>query len=884
MKSLPLSFFLRNFLIAITWLITSIQCFAQSSGILEKKIDLDLKNVTIREAFDEIERQTACHFSYTSTLLQVKKRISLEQKRISVEDALKSILGNSLYKLQVQGDQIHIQTREGGGRGQIQGSVKTSDGQPGFYVNVMIKGTSRGALTDEQGHYVIRNVPEGPQTVVAQLVGYASVEQVVNVQDAQNTDVTEMVLNEDSRVLHEVLVTDRSNHLTTKESDYVAKMPLSNLENPQVYTTITNALLKEQLIVTYSDALRNVPGVVMQLENNSAGGTVTSRGFPTQSFLRNGVPAAVGTGSIDPSNIESIEAIKGPSGSLYGSSLVSFGGLFNRITKRPLTSGRTELSYTRGGFGLSRFSADINTPLNREKTLLLRVNAARHQEGSFQDAGFKTYSFVSPVLTYQLSDRTKITVEAEYRKEKSNSFYRLFVDGDDETGVRSPLDLNIDFKRRFYGDDIIANTGNANIYLTLDHAISQTWKSRTTVTYLSATTDGMSGFMSMSAGNDSLTRYIGLTDYSNASATDVQQNFVGDFKIGQMRSRLLFGLEFYSATTRSSSSPTIAFDMVSASNPGKSYTALTRLAVLDRVKNLTFNKASSQQNTYSAYVQEILNLTDHLALLASLRMDIFDNKGTKNLTLGTLLNDYTQTAFSPKLGLTYQLLPERLSLFANYMNGFQNIAPVSQPDGNLATFKPSQANQWEAGIKIGFLDNRIAGSLSYYNIRVKDVTRPDYPSRPAFTVQDGNQFSKGVEAQVTARILQGLSLVGGYAYNQSRYEKINQVLDGLRPSNAGPAHTANAWLSYGIQRGTVRGLGLGFGANYASKNEVILTTTSHYALPAYTLLGASIFYSRPRYLINCKIDNLTGEKYWVGWSTTIPQMPTRVAIGLTIKL
>jgi iron complex outermembrane receptor protein len=76
---------------------------------------------------------------------------------------------------------------------------------------------------------------------------------------------------------------------------------------------------------------------------------------------------------------------------------------------------------------------------------------------------------------------------------------------------------------------------------------------------------------------------------------------------------------------------------------------------------------------------------------------------------------------------------------------------------------------------------------------------------------------------------------------------------------------------------------LGAGGNYASINKVTLSTTSYYALPAYTVLGVSAYYDQPGYRLNCKVDNITNETYWVGWSTTIPQMPMRFSASLALK-
>jgi iron complex outermembrane receptor protein len=764
----------------------------------------------------------------------------------------------------------------------ITGQVTTSDGQPAPAVTVEIKNSHRSATTNEAGSFIFRNMESGHYELEISLPGYQPVLQEVTVEKGQRTHVA-ISLSIPVKALQAVTITGNKQHLTRVSSEYVAKMTLKNIENPQVYTSVTKELLQEQMVVSYADAIKNIPGVVMQLENNSAGGTVTSRGFSTQSFLRNGVPGIIGSGTIDPANIETLEAIKGPSGTLYGSSFVSFGGLFNRVTKKPFDHFKGEVAYTVGSYGLSRFTTDINTPLNKEKTLLFRLNAAKHNEGSFQDAGFKNYVFLAPTLTYKMDDKTTLTVDAEYRNEKGNSFYRMFADGSYATGVRSPKDLKMDFRKRFSGDDITSANTAANLYLTLDRQLSSQWSSHTNFTYLSASSNGLSGYLSMKPGNDSLIRNMNYTEYSNANAIDFQQNFNGDFKIGNMRNRLVAGIDIYSATTKSSGAPTLPFDVISVAKPGIAYTQLTKLALLDRFKGLSYTKSIAQQNIYSAYLQDVLNVTDRFLVMASVRIDRFDNPGTKNITRDTLTGKYAQTAISPKFGLVYQIVKEQLSVFANYMNGFQNIAPVLQPDGTFSTFKPSQANQFEGGIKANLLNGKLNGSVSYYRINVSDITRMDVPDRPTYTVQNGTQYSKGIEAEITANPWRGFNIIAGYAYNDSKIEKSNPTLDGFRPISAGPAHTVNTWLSYRLYDGPLKGVGLGFGGNYASDNKVILSTTGEYALPAYTVLNAGISYDKPRFAVAFKVNNISNQDYWVGWSTTIPQMPRNFNGSVALK-
>ncbi len=288
-------------------------------------------------------------------------------------------------------------------------------------------------------------------------------------------------------------------------------------------------------------------------------------------------------------------------------------------------------------------------------------------------------------------------------------------------------------------------------------------------------------------------------------------------------------------------------------------------------------------NTYSAYAQDVLNITDRLLVMASVRWDDYDYKGQKSVITETTTGGYHQSTFSPKFGLVYEIVKDKVSLFGNYMNGFTNIAPVQQQDGSTSVFKPEHANQWEGGIKADAFNGKLSGSISYYDIQVSDVVRSDAPAHPEFQVQNGTQYSKGLEAQITANPFAGFNMIAGYAYNNSKYEKIDSTLDGFRPSSAGPKNMANVWLSYRVQKGVLQGLGFGLGGNYASKNEVINDIRDYYVLPAFTTLNASVSYDRKKYNISCKVDNLTNKMYWVGWGTTIPQMLRRFSANFTIK-
>src|SRR5690606_39962267 len=99
------------------------------------------------------------------------------------------------------------------------------------------------------------------------------------------------------------------------------------IENPQVYHSIESKTLESQLATDLDKALKNAPGLQKMWESTGRGGDgagyYSMRGFSVQPTLVNGLPGLT-NGSLDSAGIERIEVIKGPSGTLFGSSLVSY--------------------------------------------------------------------------------------------------------------------------------------------------------------------------------------------------------------------------------------------------------------------------------------------------------------------------------------------------------------------------------------------------------------------------------------------------------------------------------------------------------------------------------------------------------------------------------
>src|SRR6187431_2436279 len=93
-------------------------------------------------------------------------------------------------------------------QGSIRGNIKTSDGYPAEFVNISLKGTSKGVSANKKGEYEIRNITPGTYTVVASFIGLQGVEQVVEVIAGQTVTVPDLVLHENSTQLNEVVVSE----------------------------------------------------------------------------------------------------------------------------------------------------------------------------------------------------------------------------------------------------------------------------------------------------------------------------------------------------------------------------------------------------------------------------------------------------------------------------------------------------------------------------------------------------------------------------------------------------------------------------------------------------------------------------------------------------
>jgi iron complex outermembrane receptor protein len=783
--------------------------------------------------------------------------------------------------------------------GRINGSVKTADGRPADLVGISIKGSDKGTLTDKNGNYQIKNIAPGSHIIIASFIGLGKQEQTVEVRSGETTTI-DFILKENAAQLQEVIVsTKKSNKLNT----IVAKMPLKNLENPQVYNSVSSEIIKQQGITTYDDALRNVPGINRTWESTGRAGDGGSyfalRGFDAQPSLINGLPGLT-SGNLDLADVEEIQVIKGPSATLFGGSFYGYGGVINTITKKPYFTTGGEITYNTGSFGLNRVTADVNTPLSKTPKIALRVNTAYQTENSFQDAGFKKSFFIAPSLTYEVNDKLTFNFLTEILEEE-RAIAPIFFHSDRINPLlfKNIQELNLNNNLSFMSNDLTMKNPRFNLQGQMLYKISDQWSSQTVISRGTVKSNGYYTYIWDDEYGDNYFNQYFHKEQQTTSTTDIQQNFNGDFKIGKLRNRLLVGFDFFNRNVIDNGSGWASVRHVTPQQAEVQYVDratgdtippvyLSQALVDNALAGTDGIKSNISNSSYSTYVSDVLNITPGLMAMASLRADYFVSNGEKS----TKDDDFNQFAVSPKFGLVYQPVLDKVSIFANYMNAFVNVAPQQVTDadgsnGRVKSFKPEHANQWEVGVKTNLFTDKLNATVSYYDIKVADRVYPD-PTNPNNSLQGGKVGSKGFEVDLNANPASGLNLIAGYSHNSTKIIAGNTDdfynEPGRSPGGQGPQDQANFWATYKFSKGNLKNFGFGVGGNYAGPYKVIdNSVTGVFTLPSYTLLNSSLFYSADSYRITFNLNNITNKQYYIGYWSVNPQRLRNFALSFAYK-
>ncbi len=621
------------------------------------------------------------------------------------------------------------------------------------------------------------------------------------------------------------------------------------METPISIQVVPQQVLQDQKVLTLDQALVNVSGVRSSSNRYPTTGSQTLylRGFQSNTVLRNGAwlndpdyVSPMGTQTL--SNVDSVEVMKGPAAILYGR--VEPGGIVNIVTKKPLKEAQYSLEQLVGSWDQYVTRFDATGPLNDDKSVLYRVNASYDTSRSWQDAVHGENMFVAPTLTWAISPKTQVTLEAEYSHNPA-AVNVLYVPFDPTTQklVRVPRSANVDHWS--------TNTDMYLVELNWSHEFNDGWKISQRLAHhrVNAPHDNgyYAGFFGTNHVGNSWTAdmiRLGVETESTTDSTEV--NLLGHFQTLGLQHTLLLGTDYHqfkSAQTQRASSlagPYFTQDLLKPANPG----GLS-------LEPTTYVSGGQVNASYGAYAQDQIKLPHGVDLLTGLRWQKLqlNRKSWQQIGAGLGGDDSIQRfadsayyAFTPRVGALWRA-QDWLSLYGNYA---ENFSPNSGKDWHGSQLKPQSAQQFELGGKVELDGGKLTSSLAVFELTKTDIGAPDVLHDPSglfgYQVSVGEVRSRGVEFDIQGEVRRGLNLIASYTYTDitvTRTTAGSGYVQGNRMPNV-PRNMVNLAGTYEFQGDTWHGWKVGGGVTaYDSATD----QSNTFRTPGYAVANAMVSYA-----------------------------------------
>ena len=303
----------------------------------------------------------------------------------------------------------------------VSGTVVTADDIPLIGANISIVDDAKnkiGTTSDSEGAFNVELNAPGQYSMTVSYLGYINYTRNLALVNNVNLDLGRILLEESAQLLQSVEVIGRKRQDYTSDYSFSAtKIAIENKKLPQSVNTITKELIDDKVAFQLSDAVKGVSSVtpvsfynhfnIRGISQNEDGQIIN--GMRTRQFY-----------FLQPltQNMERVEVIKGPSSVTFSSA--DPGGTINMVTKKPLKETKREVTFGAGSFSTMRAGLDFTGPLNEEKTLLYRINAAVQEAKSFRDLVQNNALLISPSFSYIPNNKTAVNVEMIYSNGTGN--------------------------------------------------------------------------------------------------------------------------------------------------------------------------------------------------------------------------------------------------------------------------------------------------------------------------------------------------------------------------------------------------------------------------------------------------------------------------------
>ena len=314
------------------------------------------------------------------------------------------------------------------------------------FVNVQVEGTALGCLTDESGHFYLKNLPEGELTIVFSMMGYETEKRTVSLRRDTLIEMN-VAIAETSFMIDNVVVT--ANKYETKQREVAT---IVNVISPLIIQSTTSNTMAD--VLNFQTGLRVEETCsncgVPQIRINGLEGQYTQILMDSRPIFSS-LASVYGLEQLPAGMVDRIEVIRGGGSALFGANAIA--GVVNIITKEP----------TRNFFNVSNTSAftqqgtyDINTNLNasvvseNQKAGIYVFGVQRNRQQYDRDKdGYSDIPTLNSTTVglrsfFKTSDYSKITAEYHHTTEFRRGGYGIDSLQPHESPLTEQLRHNID--------------------------------------------------------------------------------------------------------------------------------------------------------------------------------------------------------------------------------------------------------------------------------------------------------------------------------------------------------------------------------------------------------------------------------------------------------
>ncbi|MFW0742979.1 TonB-dependent siderophore receptor [Aliarcobacter butzleri] len=650
-------------------------------------------------------------------------------------------------------------------------------------------------------------------------------------------------------VLDEINVNEKKDNYSESykvDKSSSSKITQDLIDTPQTVQVITKKVMDEQQATTLQEALRNTPGITLNLGENgntNAKDNINMRGFDVQgSIFKDGI-RDLSNAVKDMYNTEAVEVTKGAVGSDNGRGVSS--GYINQVSK---TAKNVDEASGTAGYSTAknaRLTADLNKALSETTGLRLNVlkqkgDVAGRDEVEIDRTGIATS------VAFGIGTATRTTINYEHTEQD-----------DVPDGGIPTVGLNGGAKKadtsKFYGSsDDFEEAKSDTFTIKFEQDISDNTMFTNTARYAKTSQEMLlTSPFNYSTTNSTVDRRMHARWQENEILTN-QLNLTTEIQTGILLHKISTGIELTKENQLTKNYVSQAAQVTSLYNP-------TNISWND----LSFSgqKSDGETTTVGAYLFDSINIGEKFILTGGGRFDRYDTTNdivSNTLVASTLEDDGHLNSY--KAGLVYKPL-DNGSIYISRATtqlppgGANFTLSATTTNANNPDMEPQKSVTDEIGTKWDLLDNRLSITTAIYKTVVENETMTESDGT---TSQNGEKEVKGIEFGIVGDITDKWSMSAGFAKMDTEYTNSTSTSEGLSLRFA-PEHTATLWTTYKF----TPAFNLGAGARYVGSQDVKTSTTSTTpkidSYVVYDVMASYKYNKNITYQLN--VYNLTDEEY-----------------------